>query len=86
MVEVSEGKAEGGFREWAEVLVAGSRLRRGCRTEPKGLGWAIRDAAATGRRRGAGTGRPIRARRLDLVTEQWAPVPDLAKLEPLTEP
>ena len=86
MVEAKKDGAKGGFREWAEELVGGSRLWRDCRPGPQGLGWQDRDAAPTGRRCGAGIGRPIRAQRLDLDTELWAPIPDLVKLEPLIEP
>ena len=51
-----------------------------------GLARSDRDAATTGRCGGAGTGRPHGLQRLDLATKPWAPVPDLVKLEPLTEP
>ena len=51
-----------------------------------GLARSDRDAATTGRCGGAGTGRPHGLQRLDLATKPWAPVPDLMKLEPLTEP
>ena len=51
-----------------------------------GLARSDRDAVPTGRRRGAGTGRPIGLPTRDLATKPWAPVPDLVKLEPLTEP
>ena len=56
------------------------------RQRPGGLARSDRDAATTGRCGGAGTGRPIGLPRLDLATKPWAPVPDLVKLEPLTEP
>ena len=51
-----------------------------------GLARSDRDAVTTGRCGGAGTGRPHGLQRLDLATKPWAPVPDLVKLEPLTEP
>ena len=86
MVKPDEDKANGGFREWAEELVGGSRRWRDCTPSLRGLGWQDRDVAPTGRRSDAGTGRPIRAPRRDLHTEPWAPVPDLVKLAPLTEP
>jgi hypothetical protein len=86
MVKPNEDKANGGFREWAEELVGGSRRWRDCMPGPRGLGCNHRDVAPTGRRGDAGTGRPISAPRLDLRTEPWAPVPDLVKLEPLNEP
>jgi hypothetical protein len=86
MVKPNEGKANGGFREWAEELVGGSRRWRDCTPRPQGLGCNDRDIAPTGRRGDAGTGRPISDPRLDLRTEPWAPVPDLVKLEPLNEP
>ena len=56
------------------------------RQRPGGLARSDRDAATTGRCGGAGTGRPHGLPRLDLATKPWAPVPDLVKLEPLTEP
>lgn len=86
VVETEEGKANGGFREWAEELVGGSRRWRDCNPDLGRLGCKDRDVAATGRRGDAGTGRPIRDPRLDLRTEPRAPVPDLVKLEPLSEP
>ncbi len=86
MLNPDEGRAKGGFREWAIKLVGGSRLWRTCTSGSEGLGCNDRDATPTGRWGGAGTGRPISAPRLDLHTEPWAPVPDLVKLEPLTEP
>ena len=86
MIEQAEGRAKGGFREWAIRLVGGSRLGRDCLPGPRGLGRNHWDAATTGRRCGAGTGRPIWVMRLDFATKPWAPVPDLVKLEPLTEP
>jgi len=85
-VKADEGRAKGGFREWAEELVAGSRLWWDRMPGPRGLGCNDRDVVPTGRRCDAGTGRPICATRLDLHTEQWAPAPDLVKLEPLNEP
>ena len=86
MLELARGKAEGGFREWALQLVGGSRLRRSCTPGLEGLGCKDRDVMPTGRRHGAGPGRPIGLLRLDLLTKPWAPGPDLVKLEPLTEP
>jgi transposase len=56
------------------------------RQGPGGLARSDRDAATTGRCDGAGTGRPHGLWRFDLATKPWAPVPDLVKLEPLTEP
>ena len=67
-------------------LVGGSRVWRDCQPGPRGLGCANRDVVPTGRRGDAGTGRPFGSPRLDLVAKPWAPVPDLVKLEPLTEP
>ena len=85
-VKTDENGAKGGFREWAEELVGGSRLWRDCRLGPRGLGCADRNVGPTGRRGDAGTGRPISELRLDLDRKQWAPVPDLVELEPLKEP
>jgi hypothetical protein len=86
VVTTDEGKASGGFREWAEELVGGSRHWRDCQPGLRRLGCNDRDVAPTGRRGDAGTGRPIRNWRLDLAPEPRAPVPDLVKLEPLKEP
>jgi hypothetical protein len=85
-VKPDEGRAKGGFREWAEELVGGSRLWRDCTSRSQGLDCNDQDVVPTGRRCDAGTGRPISDPRLDLHRKQWAPVPDLVKLEPLTEP
>ena len=86
MLELDEGRATAGFREWAPSSSeeAGGG---GLAVRPR-KGWAARyrAAVATGRRCGTGIGRPICVPRLDLLAKPWAPVPDLVQLEPLTEP
>src|SRR5687767_8948790 len=75
MLKPDEDEANGGFREWAEELVGGSRRWRDCRPKPRRLSLHDRDVVPTGRRYDAGTGKPICVLRHDLVTEPWAPVP-----------
>ena len=84
-VKTTTGRAKGGFREWAIKLVGGSRRwREHCLTVevvvvPTGMS---RWPASW---RDTGGEKPICEPRLDLHPEQWAPPPDLVKLEPLTE-
>ena len=83
---LAKGGAEGRFREWAlssseEAPFGGKRTER-----RKACLCLFRDVAAAGRRGDAEAGRLISELRLDLVTEQNAPVSDLVKLEPLNEP
>jgi hypothetical protein len=79
--------ALGGFREWTEEFVGGTRPRLGCQVRNKTLGWG-QPARAQGH---AGRVSLRQDRQTDglqgvkLGTKQWVAVLCLAKLEPLTE-
>jgi hypothetical protein len=78
--------AGAGLREWATSSSEQSGFGAVARHSHVGCAARHQDAGTAGRRARGRTGRPVCARRLDLVTEQWAAVLRLVKLEPLNEP